>query len=385
MPPPGPPPAPPRYGPPPYPYPRPHREPRRAGLSLVIALSLIVGVLGGAGGAWLMGNITDDDSDPGPSIVSDEPLPTDPAPLPAGNTSVAAVADEVVPSVVHIKVSGGGQQATGSGFVLDDRGHVVTNNHVVELAADGGRITVVTVDEQEREASIVGRSPSYDLAVLEVPPEGLKPASVGSSDRLRVGEPVVAIGSPLGLTSTVTTGIVSALDRPVTAGGSGESSYMSAIQTDAAINPGNSGGPLVNLNGQVIGINSAIVTLGASLSGESGNIGLGFAIPMDQVRRTVRQLLQDGDAEYPIIGAKVKTSDPEAAVIDSVEPGLPAEEAGIEEGDRILAIDGDQITGGGVDLIVEIRSHVPGDTITVEYERDGETRTVAITLDGQVG
>jgi putative serine protease PepD len=351
----------------------------------VIALALVVGVLGGAGGAWLMDNVTDEDPAPGPTVVSDEPLPTDPAPLPASNSSVAAVADELVPSVVHIKVSGSGQQATGSGFVLDDDGHVVTNNHVVELAAESGDITVLTAEEEEREASIVGRSPSYDLAVLEMEPKGLRPASVGSSGRLRVGEPVVAIGSPLGLTSTVTTGIVSALDRPVTAGGTGESSYMSAIQTDAAINPGNSGGPLVNMHGQVIGINSAIVTLGSSLGGESGSIGLGFAIPIDQVRRTVRQLLQDGEAEYPIIGAKVRTDDPEIAIIDSVEPGLPAEEAGIEEGDQILSIDGDPITGGGVDLIVEIRSHVPGDTITVEYERDGETDTVNVTLDGQVG
>jgi putative serine protease PepD len=170
----------------------------------------------------------------------------------------------------------------------------------------------------------------------------------------------------------------------VTAGDSGESSYMSAVQTDAAINPGNSGGPLVNLHGQVIGINSAIVTLGATLGGETGSIGLGFAIPIDQVRRTVRQLLQDGEAEYPVIGAKVRTDDAEAAIIDSVEPGTPAEDAGIEKGDQILSIDGDPITGG-VDLIVSIRSHLPGETIQVEFERDGETETVAVTLDGQVG
>jgi putative serine protease PepD len=350
----------------------------------VIVIALVVGVLGGAGGAWLMDNVTDDDPGERPVVVTDEPLPTDPAPLPANNTNVAAVADELLPSVVHIKVSGGSQQATGSGFVVDDDGHVITNNHVVALAEESGDITVVTVDEEEREASIVGRSPSYDLAVLRVDPDGLKPASVGTSATLRVGEPVVAIGSPLGLTSTVTTGIVSALDRPVTAGGSGESSYMSAIQTDAAINPGNSGGPLVNLHGQVIGINSAIVSLGSTLGGDSGSIGLGFAIPIDQVRHTVRQLLRDGEAEYPIIGAKVKTSDAEAAIIDSVEPGLPAEEAGIEEGDQIVSIDGDPITGG-VDLIVSIRSHVPGDTIEVEYLRDGETEMVEITLDGQVG
>jgi putative serine protease PepD len=345
---------------------------------------LIVGVLGGAGGAWLMNNVTDDDPAQTTTELPEDPLPTDPAPLPADNTSVAAVADELLPSVVHIKVAGGGQEATGSGFVLDNDGHIVTNNHVVQFATDSGDITIVTQEEEERDARIVGRSPSYDLAVLEVEPRGLKPASLGSSAALRVGEPVVAIGSPLGLTSTVTTGIVSALDRPVTAGGSGESSYMSAVQTDAAINPGNSGGPLVNLHGQVIGINSAIVTLGATLGGETGSIGLGFAIPIDQVRRTVRQLVQDGEAEYPVIGAKVRTDDAEAAIIDSVEPGTPAEDAGIEKGDQILSIDGDPITGG-VDLIVSIRSHLPGETIQVEFERDGETETVAVTLDGQVG
>jgi putative serine protease PepD len=362
-----------------------HRDPpNRPSLGLVVVLALVVGVLGGAGGAWLMDNVTDEDPAEAPTVVTDEPLPTDPAPLPANNTSVAAVADELLPSVVHIKVSGGGQQATGSGFLIDEAGHVVTNNHVVELASDAGDISVVTVDEEERDASIVGRSPSYDLAVLRIDPDGLTPASVGTSATLRVGEPVVAIGSPLGLTSTVTTGIVSALDRPVTAGGSGESSYMSAIQTDAAINPGNSGGPLVNLHGQVIGINSAIVSLGSTLGGESGNIGLGFAIPIDQVRRTVRQLLRDGEAEYPVIGAKVKTDDSEVAIIDSVSPGLPAEEAGIEKGDQIVSVDGEPITGG-VDLIVSIRSHVPGETIEVEYMRDGETSTVEITLEGQVG
>jgi len=342
-------------------------------------LALVAGILGGAAGGWLMNDVLDDDQ-----TLSQDPLPTDPAPLPADNTSVAAVATELLPSVVHIKVTGNGQEATGSGWVLDDDGHIVTNNHVVESVAEGGDITVVTEDEQQREASIVGTSPSYDLAVLKTDPEGLKAASVGTSANLRVGEPVVAIGSPLGLTSTVTSGIISALDRPVTAGGSGESSYMSAIQTDAAINPGNSGGPLVNLNGQVIGINSAIISLGASLSGESGNIGLGFAIPIDQVRRTARQLLEDGEAEYPIIGAKVGTSDPDSAVIESVEPGLPAEDAGIEKGDEIVQVDGEPITGG-VELIVAIRSHVPGETIDIEYVRDGETNTVEITLDGQVG
>ena len=200
--------------------------------------------------------------------------------------------------------------ATGSGFVLDRQGHVVTNNHVVEDADDNdGSIEIVDQDGNRYPAEVVGRSPVYDLAVLFVPKaRGLQPAALGASQALRVGEGVVAIGSPLGLSSTVTAGIVSALDRPVTTGDTGDdSSYINAVQTDAAINPGNSGGPLVNLRGQVVGVNSAIATTGGSIGGEAGNIGVGFAIPIEQVRVTADQILRTGEAQYPVIGAKVRT------------------------------------------------------------------------------
>jgi putative serine protease PepD len=345
-------------------------------LATALSAGLLGGVVGAVGVSWL-------DDDQVPRSASQEPLPVDAAPLGSDNTSVVAVADTLLPSVVQIKVSGGEGQGTGSGFVLDDKGHVVTNNHVVEVAADSGEISIMLDGGEERRASIVGRSPSYDLAVLKVRGGGLVPASIGSSGRLRVGEVVVAIGSPLGLTSTVTSGIISALSRPVRAGGVGESSYISAIQTDAAINPGNSGGPLVDLAGRVIGVNSAIAQVGVS-SGQAGNIGVGFAIPIDQVRRTVRQLLDEGEAEYPVIGASVQTGLEEGAEITLVSEDSPAEAAGLRESDVIVEVDGAPVADG-VDLIVAIREHRPGDTIVVVYERGGEERSVEVTLDGTVG
>ena len=357
---------------------QPAPDRHRAGLGTVVATALLAGLLGGGVGAAGVALVDSDESS-----SMQEPLPVDAAPLAADNTSVVAVADSLLPSVVQIKVSGETEQGTGSGFVLDDSGHVVTNNHVVEVAADGGQISVVLDGGEERRATIVGRSPSYDLAVIKVRPDGLVPASIGSSGRLRVGEVVVAIGSPLGLTSTVTSGIISALARPVTAGGVGEASYISAIQTDAAINPGNSGGPLVNLTGQVIGVNSAIATVGGT-GAQSGNIGVGFAIPIDQVRRTVRQLLDEGEAEYPVIGASVETQVDAGAQISSVSADSPADDAGLRENDVIIEVDGTPV-GDGVELIVAIREHRPGDTIRLVFERDGEQLSADVTLDGTVG
>jgi putative serine protease PepD len=342
---------------------------------------LLAGLVGGGVGALGASVLGDDDP---PAASQAAPLPVDAAPLREGNTSVVAVADSLLPSVVQIKVRNGSEQGTGSGFVLDDKGHVVTNHHVVEVAADGGQISVVLDDGDERKATVVGTSPSYDLAVIKVQEaDGLIPASIGSSRQLRVGEQVVAIGSPLGLTSTVTAGIISALARPVSAGGVGEASYISAIQTDAAINPGNSGGPLVNLDGQVIGVNSAIATLG-SVGGQAGNIGVGFAIPIDQVRLTVNQLLEDGEAQYPIIGASVDTRPDVGASISEVTPDSPADEAGLRKNDVITSVDGTPVADG-VELIVAIREHQPGDTIELGYERDGEERTADVTLEGTVG
>ncbi|WP_395656904.1 S1C family serine protease [Nocardioides sp.] len=358
---------------------------------LVCGLALVVGIAGGAIGGLVYEQVRDDGSGTVLSGLAGVDTVTE-APLPDDNGSIEAVAARLLPSTVQISAEYQGQKggATGSGFVLDRQGHVITNNHVVEDAdSDDGPIEVVDEDGNRYDAEVVGRSAVYDLAVLSVPDaRGLVPAALGSSQALRVGEGVVAIGSPLGLSSTVTAGIVSALHRPVTTGSTGDdSSYINAVQTDAAINPGNSGGPLVNLRGQVVGVNSAIATTGGTASGESGNIGVGFAIPIEQVRITADQILRTGKAEYPVIGAKVKTGsqvDGDGAEIDSVLPDTPAEDAGLEKGDVIVEVDGDRVTDG-IALIVAIRAHQPGEQVDFTVLRDGDQRTITLTLGSETG
>ena len=357
---------------------------------VVCSIALVVGLVGGAFGGLLFDRLSDDT----PGLVSGGLEDVDTvtaAPLPDDNGSVAAVAQELLPSTVQISAEFEGQKggATGSGFILDRQGHVVTNNHVVEDAAQAdGPIEIVDQDGNRYPATVVGRSPVYDLAVLYVKDaRDLRPAALGSSRALRVGDPVVAIGSPLGLSSTVTAGIVSALNRPVTTGDSAnESSYINAVQTDAAINPGNSGGPLVDLRGRVVGVNSAIATTGGAFGSESGNIGVGFAIPVEQVRVTADQILQTGEARYPVIGAKVQTGqgDGEGARIDQVMSDTPAEDSGLEKDDLIVAVDGERVTDG-IALIVAIRTHQPGETIEFTVVRDGDERTIQITLGAEVG
>lgn len=357
---------------------------------VVCLLALVVGTLGGLVGGIAYERI-DDANGTVAGGLADVDTVSEP-PLPADNGSIASVAHQMLPSTVQVVAAYEGEEAgaTGSGFVLDRQGHVVTNNHVVAGAAeDDGPIEIVDREGNHYDATIVGRSPVYDLAVLHVPDAtGLSPAALGSSQQLVVGEGVVAIGSPLGLSSTVTAGIVSALHRPVTTGDSdNESSYINAVQTDAAINPGNSGGPLVNLRAQVVGVNSAIATTGSSLGGESGNIGVGFAIPIEQVKVTADQILRTGEARYPVIGAKVRTggeSDGTGAEIDSVVSGTPADEGGLEKGDVITEVDGDRVTDG-IALIVAIRAHQPGEEVEFTVQRDGSERTITLTLDGEVG
>jgi putative serine protease PepD len=370
-------------------------EPRqpRSRTSLLVTLALVVALLAGvAGGAvgYLLaeresGSLTVDGSNLGSA-------PARTAERPEG--SIAGVAAQVLPSVVQIKVETGDGGATGSGFVVDDEGLIVTNNHVVEGAA--GDVSLTFSDGTNAQADVVGTSASYDLAVLRIDARNLPALPLGNSDAVVVGDPVIAIGSPLGLSGTVTSGIVSAKDRPVTAGsqGGGDSAYINAIQTDAAINPGNSGGPLVNLEGEVIGVNSAIATVGGLLGGESGNIGVGFAIPINQVRRTVEQIIETGEAQFPIIGASLDgTYDGEGAQIATtttsegtppIVPGGPADEAGLEPGDVILALDGEPVEGSS-ELIVAIRSRQPGDTVTLTVRRDGVERDYKVTLGATEG
>ena len=300
-----------------------------------------------------------------------------------------AAAEAVLPSVVKINVSGEGGSGSGSGVILTEDGQILTNHHVVELAADGGSITVDLADGSHARAEILGLDPLTDTAVIQAQDvSGLTPAEIGSSDALAVGQDVVAIGSPFGLDATVTSGIVSALDRPVDVGtdDEGNATVYPAVQTDAAINPGNSGGPLVNLLGEVVGVNSAIATTGGGLGGEAGNIGVGFAIPVEQVRITADQILRTGEAQYPVIGARVRTGSElgDGARIEKVEPGSAAEDGGLEKGDVIVAVDGVRVTDG-IALIVSIRTHQPGETVEFTVRRGEQEQQVSVELRGQVG
>ena len=354
-------------------------------------LALVVGLLGGLAGAALQDELA---SNRGTVSQGLDGVRTQAAaPLEADNGSVPAVAQALLPSTVQIiaELAGDTGGATGSGFVLDREGHVVTNNHVVAAAAQSeGSILVIDHLGERHAATVVGRSAVYDLAVLALEDaDGLEPAALGASQVLHVGDSVVAFGSPLGLSQTVTSGIVSALNRPVTTSGESDddSSYINAVQTDAAINPGNSGGPLVNLAGEVVGVNSAIATTGGAVGGESGNIGVGFAIPIEQVRTTVDQILRTGKAEYPVIGAQVRTdreAEVQGATITEVMPDTPAERAGLLEDDVIVAVD-DQPVSDGIALIVAIRTHLPGEKVEMSVVRGTEEQTVTVELGGEVG
>ena len=353
---------------------------------VVAAMALVVGLVGGTLGGVAVSTSMNEDA----GLLADNS--DAPPPLQPENGSVAAVAGEMLPSTVQIVAGGraagpgGSRTATGSGFVLDTRGHIITNNHVVSGSTGNGEIKIIDHRGKTIQVDIVGRSPVYDIAVLKAnSARGLRPAALGSSKSMNVGETVVAIGSPLGLSSTVTSGIVSALDRPVTTGDQDDSSYINAVQTDAAINPGNSGGPLVNLRGEVVGVNSAIATMGGGLASEGGNIGVGFAIPMEQVRITADQILRTGESEYPVIGANVNTgTTANGAQIVEVPSNTPAADAGLAKGDVVIAVD-DVTVADGIELIVAIRSHQPGETITLRVRRDGAERDVEITLDAKVG
>jgi putative serine protease PepD len=297
-------------------------------------------------------------------------------------SDVKSIASLVTPSVVSIKVVSGTGGGSGSGWVYkSDRtsSFIVTNNHVIASAATSGVITVELLNGDTIPAQIVGRDIAYDLAVLRVNRGNLPPVTVGDSSKISVGESVVAIGSPLGLASTVTSGIVSALNRPVTAGSLGSESFVNAIQTDAAINPGNSGGALLDSQGRIIGVNSAIATL--SSGGTSGSIGLGFAIPINEAKRVVDELIANGKSTRPVLGVFFdSTFTGTGAKIGRLSPNEGAEKAGIPAGSVITAIDGVKIADQ-VGAIVKIRSYAPGSTITVTVTLPtGGSRSFQVTL-----
>ena len=324
-------------------------------------------------------------------LVARETLPTTTVAATGGSLAalpstvpgtIAEIAAKVQPAVVQLNVSGSDGEGTGSGFVISEDGYIVTNNHVAGGAGDGGTIDVVFSDGSTAAGKLIGANANYDLAVVKVDKASLPTVPLGSSDALAVGDSVIAVGSPLGLSGTVTTGIVSALNRPVTAGGEGggDTAFINAIQTDAAINPGNSGGPLLDGTGAVIGVNSAIATMGAAAGQQAGSIGLGFAIPIDTAKRIVDEIIKTGSASTPIIGVQLdmQFTGP-GAKVGEVTAGSPAEKAGLQTGDLITKVDGDLVTDA-TQLIVTIRSNAPGDTVTLTIDRDGQTSDVPVTL-----
>jgi len=370
---------------PPPPPPPPPRRPWRA----VVVTAVVTGVVAVAGTVAVQAALDDRPDDAGPAqeqAAPEERAPETAPPVTADGTAPdwEAVAEAVRPSVVAIAVRGPAGGSEGSGVVLDTDGRIITNDHVV---AGGGRIMVTLVDGRVYEAEVVGTDPTTDVAVIALtdPPDDLVAAAFGDSDEVAVGEPVMAVGNPLGLDSTATTGIVSAVDRPVSTGspGRGEPVVTNAIQVDAAINPGNSGGPLFDASGRVVGITSSILTTSRS----SGSIGLGFAIPANLALRVATELVEDGAAAHAFLGVRLadgtaRTADGTVrlgAVVVEATAGGPAADAGLRTDDVVVAID-DEPVSGAESLTAQVRERTPGDEVTLTVVRGGETRTVDVVL-----
>jgi putative serine protease PepD len=407
-------------GPPPQP-PAPRKRSRAGALTVgAVAVAVVSAGIGGAAASVIAHNGT-------LSSVADGAMPGGATPgMPASNAplgSVEQIAAKVVPSVVMLETNIGRSSEEGSGIILSSDGLILTNNHVVAAAANSGKAptthgrpnpehqgpdedpgapppdpdqppppnggkpktTVTFSDGRTAEFTVVGADPTTDIAVVRVQGmSGLTPVSIGSSANLHVGQPVMAVGSPLGLSGTVTTGIVSALNRPVsTTGESGnQNTVLDAIQTDAAINPGNSGGALVNMSGQLIGVNSAIATLGGeSPDAQSGSIGLGFAIPVDQAKRIADELISSGTASHASLGVQVTTDKetPGAKVVEVVPNGA-ASAAGLPGGSVVVKVD-DRTVNSADALVAAVRSKAPGDKVMLTIkDPSGETKKVQVTL-----
>jgi putative serine protease PepD len=359
----------------------PPQQQRRGSGALVAGVAVLALLVGGGAGA-LGGYLVADNTANAPvsNALDEKPPAQQTSSAPAG--SVEAVAEKVSPSVVQLQVQGRSSAGEGSGFIISSDGLIVTNNHVVEGAADGGAIRAVFQDGTTATATIVGRDPTSDVAVVKA--EGRKDLPVvelGSSDALKVGQGVVAIGSPFELSGTVTSGIVSSLHRPTRAGGEdgSQATVLDAIQTDAAINPGNSGGPLVNMQGQIVGINSAIYSP-QTANGQAGSVGIGFAIPIDQARRTAKEIAETGKATQTVLGVSVRDGQDGGALIADVVAGGAGEKAGLKKGDVVTKLDDRRIDSSDA-LVAAVRSHAPGDKVRLEL--DNGSRTVDATLAGQ--
>ncbi|MER6423351.1 trypsin-like peptidase domain-containing protein [Streptomyces sp. NPDC001137] len=369
----------------------------RGGLvAAILVAALVAGGLGGGLGYTLAKN--NDDNTASTTVSAS----TSGGAVKRDAGTVAGVAARALPSTVTIEAeSTSGEGGTGTGFVFDTQGHIVTNNHVVADAVDGGKLTATFPNGKKYDAEVVGHAQGYDVAVIKLKnaPSDLKPLPLGDSDKVAVGDSTIAIGAPFGLSNTVTTGIISAKNRPVASSdgsGSSSASYMSALQTDASINPGNSGGPLLDASGNVIGINSAIQSTGSGGLGgssQSGSIGLGFAIPINQAKYVAQQLIKTGKPVYAKIGASVSLEDSSSGAkiteqgaggSAAVESGGPADKAGLKPGDVITKLD-DHVIDSGPTLIGEIWTHKPGDQVTITYERDGKSHTVQLTLGARQG
>lgn len=350
---------------------------RRASFRIGPAIAVLVAaILGGVVGGVIVHAARSQGSNPG-------------SPGTSSSCSATTVAQRDLPSVVTIKAVGTGRGATGSGSVIDSEGHILTNNHVIAAAATGGRIEVAFNDGETTAAKVIGRDPSTDLAVLRVEQtDGLHPIALGDTPQVRIGAPVIALGAPLGLSNTVTAGIVSALDRTVSVPGEGSRSgalLVDAIQTDASINPGNSGGALVDCAGKLIGVPSAGAAVpNASGEASAGSVGIGFAIPVALAKVVAGEIVATGKAEHAYLGMQAGLAPgpdgtPAGLRVGAIDPGGPAAQAGIQAGDLITKVNGERLTSSDQILALTLKKRA-GNTLQLEVERGGATREVTLTL-----